>query len=102
MIGRCVERVKTMILVLDLRTVRDNKADLPETPHDVVGYLRQWMKFPDGATTSGQSEVGWFLEKRPFEFDFLAPRLQGSLQFDLGLVDQLACGRTVLFRQCSE
>ena len=39
MVGRCVECVEAMIIILDLGTVRDREADLAKRAYDVVGDL---------------------------------------------------------------
>ena len=45
MIGRRVQRVEAMILVLDLGAVRDDEADLAEDADDVFGHLGERVQF---------------------------------------------------------
>src|SRR5579863_8663164 len=52
MIGGGVERVETMILVLDFRSVRHRKTDFAEGADDVVGHLGEGMQFAKGAAAS--------------------------------------------------
>ena len=53
MVGRRVERVKTMIFVLNLRSVGDSETDLAERADDVVGDLGEWMCFAENTAASG-------------------------------------------------
>ena len=109
MVGGRVERVEAMILVLDLRPVGHGETDLAERADDVVGDLRERMQFAERAAASGQREISWLFRQRGFQFQFLAARHERGFEFDLGGVDEFACGglfflgeRAELFHQRGE
>ncbi len=102
MVGRRIESVEAMIFVLDLRSIGYDEANLAETAHDVVGYLRERVQLAERAAASGQGEVGGFLRQRGLEFKFLAARGQSGFELDLGFVDPFAGGRAILFGQRAE
>src|SRR5208282_2671704 len=60
MVGGRVERVETIIFVLDLRAVGDHKTNFAEAADDVLGHLRERMEFAERTTASGQREIGRF------------------------------------------
>src|SRR5438046_7624411 len=97
-----VERVETMVLVLDFRPLSDGESDLAKAAHDVVGDLGERMKFAERATAAGQGEVGRFLGQGGLSFDFLATARESGLEFKLRLIDQSAGSGTVLLRQGTE
>ena len=92
MVGGRVQRVETMIFVLDLRAVGDGKTDLAKTAHNVLRHLRQRMQFAERAAAAGQREIGRLLGQRGFEFEFGAALGERGFQFHLGLVDEFAGG----------
>src|SRR5439155_3091385 len=97
-----VERVETMVLVLDFRPLSDGESDLAKAAHDVVGDLGERMKVAERATAAGQGEVGRFLGQGGLSFDFLATARESGLEFKLRLIDQSAGSGTVLLRQGTE
>ena len=102
MVGRRIERVEAMILILDLRPVGDGEADLAEGTDDVVGDLREWMQLAERAAASGQGEVGWMLGHRGGEFEFTTTFGERSFEFDLGDVDEFAGGGLLFLRERAE
>src|SRR2546426_1469642 len=80
MVCRRIERVEAMIFVLDLRSIGYDEANLAETPHDVVGYLRERMQLAERAAAAGQSEVGGILRQGGLEFEFVAARCQSGFE----------------------
>ena len=92
MVGRRVQRVETMVLVLDLRAVGDDETNFAEAADDVLGHLGQRMEFAERAAAAGQGEIGRFLGQGGFEFEFAPAFGQGGFQFDLGGVDEFAGG----------
>jgi hypothetical protein len=53
-----------MVLVLNLRPVRDGETDLAEGAHDVLGDLRERMELAERAAAAGQSEIGRLFGQR--------------------------------------
>ena len=102
MVGGRVERVETMIFVLDLRPVGDGKTDLAEAADDVVGDLRERMQFAERAAASGQREIGRLFRQRSFQFQFLAARDERGFEFHFGGVDEFAGGGLFFFRERAE
>ena len=43
MIGWCVQRIKTVVLILNLRAIRHHKTQLAKAFDDILGHLREWM-----------------------------------------------------------
>ena len=65
-IGRRVERIEAMVLVFNLRTVRDHKPDLAKDPDDILGDLRQRMKFAYPSAAPRQGEICFLFWQRCF------------------------------------
>ena len=80
MVGGCVQRVKTMILILDLRPIGDHKPNFAEAAHYVLGDLRQRMEFAQRAAAARQREISRFVGQRRSEFQFAASFGQGSFE----------------------
>src|SRR5436309_13895089 len=97
-----VERIETMVLVLDFRPVSDGESDLAKAAHDVVGDLGERVKVPEHATAAGQGEVCRFLGQSGLSFDFVATARESRLKFKLRLIDQSAGSGTILLRQGTE
>ena len=74
MVGGRVERVETMIFVLDLRPIGDDETDLAETADDIVGDLREGVQFAQRSAAARQREIGRFFGQRGFQFQFFAAR----------------------------
>ena len=102
MIGGRVQRVETMIFILDLRTVRDRETDLPEAPHNVVRDLRQRMQFPESIAPARQEKSVGFFGSRRFQFEIASPRRQRRFQFGLRDIDRFARRWFLLFRKRAE
>ena len=102
MVGGRVERVETMILVLDFRAVGDDEADFAEAADDVLGHLRERMEFAKRAAASGQREIGRFLGQRSRQFEFGAAFGQRGFEGDFGSVDGFAGSGLFLLRKRAE
>ena len=100
--GGRVQGVEAMPLIFDLRPIGDGEADLAERAYDVVRGLRQRMQFAEGATASGQGEIGRLLRQRGFHFQFAPPLDEHGIEFCLRGVDGLAGGGTIFLRQRAE
>ena len=98
-VGGGVQRVETMVFVLDLGAVGDDEADLAEAADDVLGHLGQRVELAQGAAAAGQGEIGGFLGQGGLEFQFAAALGQGGFELDLGGVDGLAGGGLLFLGQ---
>ena len=102
MVGGGVQRVETMILVLDFRAVGDGEADFAEAADNVLGHLGERMEFAEGAAAAGQGEIGGFLGQGGLEFEFGAAFGKRGFEFGLGGVDEFAGGGFFLLGERAE
>src|ERR1041384_2574899 len=102
MIGRGVERVETVVLILDLRAIGDLEADLAEAADNVLGDLRQRMKLAQETAAPWQREIGPLLGATRFEVGFGSTVREGRFNFSLGDVDGFTGRRLFLLRQCAK
>jgi hypothetical protein len=109
MIGGGVERVEAVIFVFNFRAVGNDETDFAKAADNVVGDLRERMKFAEPAAPTGKGKVGRIFRHGLFEFQVAAARVEGRFEFGLGDVDEFAGGgffflgqSTELFEQGSE
>ena len=85
-----------MILVLDLGSIGDRKAQPAEGADDILGDLGERMQASDAATATGEGEVGGLRRQGRLELEGFAAGAEEGLYLDLGRIDGLAGGRAFL------
>ncbi len=94
MVGGRVQRVETMVFVLDFRPVGHSKTNLAKRADDVVGDLRERMQFAERAAASGQREISRLFGQRGFKLQFVAAFAERGFEFLFRGVDRFAGGGT--------
>ena len=101
MVGGSVECVEAMVVTLDFRAVRDDKAQFAEASHDVLGDLRQGVEAPKRLAPAGQGEIGRFGRSGGLEFQRGGAFGEGGFERLFGDVERLACFRAFLAGQAA-
>ncbi len=102
MVGGGVQGVKAVILILDLRPFSHGKAELAEGADDVLGDLREGMKFAERPAAARQREIRGLSRQGGGEFQLFAAGGESGLDLDLGEIDELSRGGLFLFGQRAE
>ena len=109
MIGRCVQGIEAVILILNLWSIRHHKAQLTKALDDILGHLCERMKFTQTAATARGSEIRWLRGRGRSQLNTIPCGLKGSLEFALGGVNGFTGQRTLflgerahLFHQAGE
>ena len=86
MLGRDVERIEVVEIVLDMRTLGDGEAHLAEDRHQLFHGLADRVDEADLTRARGQGDVDALLDEAPLEVHLLQLRLacfDRALQRDL-------------------
>ena len=96
MIGRRVQGIKTMVLILNLRPVRHHKAELAKALHDILCHLSKRMKLPQAQPPARRGEIRGLCWGRRSQFNPIPGGLKRRLELAFGRIDGLA-GKRPLF-----
>src|SRR3954469_15875526 len=99
MIRGSIQGIKTVILILDFRSIRHRETDLAKTPHDIVRHLRERVELSNHWPAAWQAEVGRLFWQCRFQFQLRPPMPKRFFYLRLRFVDQFANRGTFLLRE---
>src|SRR5262245_59098661 len=102
MVRRRVQRVKAMIVVLNLWSVGNHEPNFAKTADNVLGRLGQREHFSKKPPATGRCEISWFLRQSSFHLQFTLALRQSRFQLDLEGINCLAHSWFFLFWQTSQ
>ena len=100
-IGRGVQGVEVMVLVLDFGTIGDSESHATKDVDYLIGNARQRMEPARGRPPAGQGYVKAFLYF-PFLLELAPTQFQGLFDRRTKLAASLSCGRSLFCRKGSD